>query len=528
VVERAKAAWENVGLNRALEIIDEGIRNHPGGLALHKLRGDILAASRHPQDAVRSYETVLAGNPAALDVRWAKWSVLVRAGEEAESIAELQHIARVDAGNPLVHLRLAQELRKLDRIEEALESYKKAVALAPELLNWRLGLARVRFDVLDYQGAYDDVQYVLQKMPPSSPLEIPANELLSTILKPTTDRGRRAKTIFSPDVTAEQLKEWSFVRSDAWNLFTAGKYQEAEPAYRRALALNPHDYTAAHQLGVILMELNRCEEALTVFETMAKLDPKDEDYADSVFRAGQCLAKLERWSEAYLYFQVLYDAAVEFEEGTKHLRLPSGTRVLSKEKIVRWLDKVRPHVPESERVPFGGAPVPDGPSEEEVYAKIAARPLKPQKPLEARASLMGRDSDFSWFRFVIPAGRIMRDDDPTGDHEFIPLAPGDSFHATQPAIYLVFGLLTASYDAVPLTAQCFLETSEMAGEPRAVAQDQVVMSMNDQSGYFKLTPPKTGWTPGLYRCGLFMGERTSAYTQADEVRFRIVDPARSS
>jgi len=33
----------------------------------------------------------------------------------------------------------------------------------------------------------------------------------------------------------------------------------------------------------------------------------------------------------------------------------------------------------------------------------------------------------------------------------------------------------------------FPEASEITGEPRAIAQDHVVMSMSDQSGYFKLT-----------------------------------------
>ena len=140
---------------------------------------------------------------------------------------------------------------------------------------------------------------------------------------------------------------------------------------------------------------------------------------------------------------------------------------------------------------------------------------------------MGRDADFSWFRFVIPASQVMRDDFPTGEHDFIPINPGDSFPTTQKEIYLVFGLVSASFDAVPLTARCFLETSEMTGEQRALPQDRVMMSMSDQSGYFKLSPPKTGWKPGLYRCGLFAGERTSADTQVDEVRFRIMNPHNS-
>ena len=141
---------------------------------------------------------------------------------------------------------------------------------------------------------------------------------------------------------------------------------------------------------------------------------------------------------------------------------------------------------------------------------------------------MGRDADFSWFRFVIPAGKVLRDDFPTGAHEYIPLNPGDSFPTTQREIYLVFGLVSSSYDAVPLSAQCFLESTDLSSDQQPVAQDHVLTAMNDQSGYFMLAPPKEGWPSGLYRCGLFAGERTSAYTHVDEVWFRILEPSRPS
>jgi hypothetical protein len=204
-----------------------------------------------------------------------------------------------------------------------------------------------------------------------------------------------------------------------------------------------------------------------------------------------------------------------------------GTRALDKKKLAKWIEKVRPHVAEADGMPAEEPSSATNPSEEELLAKLAAEPLTPHKYLDTRASLMDRDADFSWFRFVIPAGKVMRDDSPTGDHEFIPLQPGDSFPATQQEIYLVFALVTASYDAVPLTAQCFLEATEVTGQSRTLAQDKVVMAMSDQSGYFKLTPPSTGWPPGLYRCGLFEGQRTTAYSQVDEVRFRIVPPPQS-
>src|SRR5450759_2479989 len=80
VAEHAKAVWESGAINPAIESLDQGIQDHPHALTLHKLRGDILATSRGPQEAVEAYETVLARTPTALDVRWAKWSVLTRSG----------------------------------------------------------------------------------------------------------------------------------------------------------------------------------------------------------------------------------------------------------------------------------------------------------------------------------------------------------------------------------------------------------------------------------------------------------------
>jgi tetratricopeptide (TPR) repeat protein len=444
-------------------------------------------------------------------------------------------MALVDGRNPLIQLRLAQELRKLDHLEESLESYKKAVELAPDLLSWRLALARARFDVLDYQGAEADLHYVLQKASPGSPLELPAKNQLAQLYE-SMERGRRFTPVITHGSTPSQLKEWAAIRADAWRLFEAGRYQEAEPVYRRLLALNPRDPVATHQLGLTLMQLGRCEDALTVFGNMSNLNPNEEDYADTVFRMGQCLVELERWEDAFVHFQLLYDTAVEFEESNKHVALPAGTRVLSKEKIGRWLEKVRPHVPELAKLkdeeakagsPPGDVAPASVPTEEELYMKAIER-IKPQKALDTGAALIGRDADFSWFRFVIPASKVVRDDFPTGAHEFIPLNPGDTFPTTQPEIYLVFGLVSDSFDAVPLTARCVLETSEMTEESRAASQDRVMTSMNDRSGYFLLTPPKTGWSPGLYRCGLFAGERASAYTYVDEVRFRIIDPARRS
>ena len=527
VAEQAKAAWDSGAVTSALELLDRGILDHPEAPALHTLRGDILSTVRDPKEAVQAYDQALAAEPTALDAHWAKWGVLVRWGREDEAILELWSIAQIEASNPLIHWRLALELRKLDRLEESLESYKRAVELMPDLLGWRLALARARFDVLDYAGADADLQYVLQHLAPGSPLELPAKNQLAQLYE-SMDRGRRFERVLTPEATADQLKEWASLRSDAWKLFEAGRYQEVEPVYRKLLALNPSDPVATQQLGLTLMQLNRCEEAIDVFGNMSNLNPKEEEFADTTYRMGQCYVELERWEDAFVHFQILYDAAVEFEEANKGIAFPAGTRLLAKDKIARWLDKVRPHVPElvklkeeeAKREKELKAPALAR-SEEALFAKVIEK-ATPQKTLDADVAIAGRDADFSWFRYVIPAGKVLRDDFPTGAHEFIPLNPGDTFPSTQEEIYLVFKLVSDSFEAVPLTARCVPETREMTEDPQTTVQDRVMTAMNDRSGYFLLTPPKSGWASGFYRCGLFAGEQTSAYSYVDEVRFRIV------
>ena len=103
------------------------------------------------------------------------------------------------------------------------------------------------------------------------------------------------------------------------------------------------------------------------------------------------------------------------------LQLPPDTRVFDKKKISRWIEKVRPHVPELAKLSDHEACRPRlfrrsfscriVSPEEELYARAAER-FKPQETLDKRASLIGRDADFSWFRFVIPASKVVRDDFP--------------------------------------------------------------------------------------------------------------------
>jgi tetratricopeptide (TPR) repeat protein len=557
VVDRATEAWIDGSSPHALGILEQGLREHSHSLALRKLRGDILTTTRRNQEALDDYEAILKETPESLAVRWAKWSVLTRLGNGDLAISELERIAQSVPDNPLVPLRLAQELRKLDRLEESVQWHQKAVELVPQMSGWRLNMARAQFDVLQYDDARKSVQHVLQAEPRGSPVEMAARNLLMITYGATKERGRRHQPIFSPVGSAEERKRWGLIRHQGWEHFAKGRYQEAEPILRELLILKPTDHRVTYELGSTLMELGQHEEAVNLLQIGIELGPtsgsSSEIFLDSIFRIGQSLVALERWEEALLHFEILQEIATVPPESLnaappkgnepatidpgsgENIDVPTATpsgKIIDNEKLAYWLEKVWQHIPRPEK-PIQDAnetlPAAD-PTEvpPDYYTNLAAKKFKPDELFHARASLMGRDADFSWFRFVIPAGRTMRDDLQVGNHEFIPIDPNDTFLTTQQEIYLVFALVTPSYDAIPLTAECYLETSKITWGEAPLVQDQVVMSTNEQSGYFVLSSPESEWTPGLYRCGLFVGDTVSAYTQSDEVRFRILEPRQSS
>ncbi len=552
VADQATDAWHNGSPLHALDLLERSIRQNPASATLRKLRADILTTSRRNQEALDEYETALKHALDVLPIQWAKWSVLTRMGESELAIQEFQRIAERDPNNPLLALRLAQELRKLDRLEESVEWYKKAVELGPDMPGWRLNLARAFFDVLQYDKARKEVQHVLGTVSRGSPVELAARNLLMITYGATKERGRRHQPIFSPGGSAADRKRWGLIRHDGWEHFAKGRYQEAEPVLRELLALKPNDHRVTYELGSTMMELGKHDKAITLLQKSIELGPTSGDFSeiflDSIFRIGKSLVALERWEEALLHFEILQELAIvppevrvsqlqnadgrnPVEASTEESTVPPMTlsgKVIDERELNEWFQKVWQHIPKPTlpNQPDANQTLPSADSGDlppDYYSTMAAKKFKPDELIHTRASLMGRDADFSWFRYVIPAGEVMRDDLQVGQHEFIPINPTDTFPTTQQEIYLVFALVTASYDAVPLTAECFLETSQIVWNQAPLTQDQVVMSMNEQSGYFVLSPRESTWKPGLYRCGLFVGQEASAYTQADEVRFRILE-----
>ena len=158
LIAELSQAWQQGRSKDIADRFDEALQRITQDHRVHKAYGDFLTANRRNQEALTAYWRAAELAPDALDVHWATWSLLDRLGAQDQAILRLKEIVRLDPNNPLAHLRLAKALRNVDRLEESVDSFRRAVELNPEHDVYRLQYARALFDVLRYDEARREVE----------------------------------------------------------------------------------------------------------------------------------------------------------------------------------------------------------------------------------------------------------------------------------------------------------------------------------------------------------------------------------
>lgn len=193
LVAEAEEFLEQFRVQAGLEALDEAIQLSPTSSALHKKRGDVLMILRRNREALAAYRQAVVLDPDRVEGYWALGALLDRMSVDPEErLMPLIHIARVDLDNPLAQLRVGRKLREMDRFEDSLESFRRAVELEPNHLVYRLLLGRALFDVLDYRAARQEVEWVLSHASPGSSEWVAAWNLTQTVEGGTMDRGARS------------------------------------------------------------------------------------------------------------------------------------------------------------------------------------------------------------------------------------------------------------------------------------------------------------------------------------------------
>ena len=200
---------------------------------------------------------------------------------EAVVRAQPQHV-------PALNL-LGVVFSRLGRNAEALASYDRALATAPNSIEAWYGRAMTLLAIGRPQDAIANFERVLATKPDFAQVHLLRAKLLA-------DLGRREAALEAIEkllAIAPGLAEAWLGRSNI--LFEAKRYEDALSAADKAVAAKPNLAEAWHGRGNALNELKRHEEALTAYDKALAISP---NFAGAWHGRGNALNELKRYDDA--------------------------------------------------------------------------------------------------------------------------------------------------------------------------------------------------------------------------------------
>jgi tetratricopeptide (TPR) repeat protein len=237
----------------------------------------IVTRSRLWHDDSTFYRSTLAAQPDAIALRINLGAVYWNSGAPDQAEVEWREALRRAPNHWLILNNLGLAAARKKRYDEAIEDFQRSIRLRPNYADSHMNLGRTYAET----GAVEKAEEQLRAAVALAPLYVVArNELAKFYF----DTGRF--------VEAEQeyrLSTSSGGTTQAWNSLGEiysrwNRSQDAEHAFRQALALDTFDSYAHFGLGAVLEAQGRTREALNEYEAGLQTDPRNPSALEAVQR----------------------------------------------------------------------------------------------------------------------------------------------------------------------------------------------------------------------------------------------------
>jgi tetratricopeptide (TPR) repeat protein/predicted O-methyltransferase YrrM len=286
------------GMGRFEEAIlwhSRALEHQPNLVEIYASLGGLYAKQQQWQQAIAAYNHALSLDPNYAEAYRSLASIYGQIGQrQAEVTYRYQAVTlKPSWATPQNQIALGNALMGLDKWDEAIDCYRRAIQIQPDLLeaHYNLGVALAQQQqwqpasaafhcALELNPNHAESHYGLGKMVEQ---QDQLQQALAHYRQAAKLNPNSVNTHYSLGETLLKLRQW----------------EEASSVYRRAVELQPDFSWSHHNLGYALLKQNQWLEAVKILHLATELNP---DSPWTYYHLGDGLLHQEQWQEASTAF----------------------------------------------------------------------------------------------------------------------------------------------------------------------------------------------------------------------------------